>query len=79
MIFKTNFSSVFILHWIKLSEIKTGHDPCLDARRKTYRLEIQQLLHVRLVVSLLLFFSKQSRTLIKYGSKCRIIEINSFQ
>ena len=70
MIFKTNFenqptnqpTAVFILHWIRLSEIKTGHDPCLDARRKTYRLEIQQLLHVRLEVSLLLFFKTYQNT-----------------
>ena len=86
MIFKTNFenqptnqpTSVFILHWIRLSEIKTGHDPCWMQGERHIVLKSNSYFTLDLKYPYC-FFLKHTRTLIKYGSKCRIIEINSFQ
>ena len=78
MIFKTNISFPFRLHshWIRLLEIKTGYDPYLDARGKTYRLKIQQLLHVRLVAFFLfLFFQNNPKHLLNTVPKAELMKL----
>ena len=56
----TTISFRLLFKCIRLSEIKTGvtwkyYDLNLDATRRTYRVGIQQLLHVRLVSSFFWF------------------------